>query len=191
MRLPPLCRLCASRTKVPGMAGTILITGGAGFIGSHLADELLAHGYSVRVLDNLTPQVHGGDGRPAYLDPSVELVEGDVRDPDAVARALEGVDAVVHLAARVGVGQSMYEITGYADANSLGTAVLLEALLDRPVERLLVASSMSVYGEGLYRNAGGLLVPGEARPREQLERGEWELVDRDGTPLEPVPTPEP
>src|SRR5438445_350991 len=76
------------------------------------------------------------------------------------------------------------------DATSLGTAVLLEALLDRPVERLLVASSMSVYGEGLYRNADGLLMPGEARPREQLERGEWELVDRDGRPLEPVPTPE-
>src|SRR5205085_10542823 len=164
------------------MAGTILITGGAGFIGSHLADELLAHGYSVRVLDNLTPQVHGDAGRPAYLDPQVELREGDVRDGTAVARALDGVDAVVHLAARVGVGQSMYEISGYAEANSLGTAVVLEALLDRPVERLLVASSMSVYGEGLYRSADGSLVPGKARPREQLERGEWELADGEGRP---------
>src|SRR5881394_1599709 len=96
----------------------VLITGGAGFIGSHLADELLAHGYAVRVLDVLTPQVHCGAGRPHYLDARVELHEGDVRDREAVARALEGVDAVVHFAARVGVGQSMYEIAGYTDVNS-------------------------------------------------------------------------
>jgi len=92
--------------------GTILITGGAGFIGSHLADELLAHGYAVRVLDDLTPQVHAEGGRPEYLDTEVELQVGDVRDPDAVARAVEDVEAVVHLAARVGVGQSMYEAAG-------------------------------------------------------------------------------
>jgi dTDP-L-rhamnose 4-epimerase len=169
---------------------TILITGGAGFIGSHLADELLAHGYRVRVLDDLTPQVHEGGQRPDYLDPQVELQVGDVRDPEALARALEGVDAVVHFAARVGVGQSMYEIAGYTDANSRGTAVLLEALLDRPVRRLLVASSMSVYGEGLYRSADGTLVHAVERPREQLERGEWELRGPDGEPLEPLPTPE-
>jgi len=167
------------------VAGTILITGGAGFIGSHLADELLAHGYRVRVLDDLTPQVHGGGERPEYLSSGVELLVGDVRDPDAVAKAVEGADAVVHLAARVGVGQSMYELAEYTAVNSLGTAVLLEALLHRPVERLLLASSMSVYGEGLYRAADGSLVDGVERPREQLERGEWEL---DG--LEPVPTPE-
>ena len=167
------------------MRGTILITGGAGFIGSHLADELLAHGYRVRVLDDLTPQVHGAGERPDYLSPEVELVTGDVRDPDAVARAVEGADAVVHLAARVGVGQSMYELAEYTAVNSLGTAVLLEALLHRPVERLLLASSMSVYGEGLYRAADGSLVDGVERPREQLERGEWELPG-----LEPVPTPE-
>jgi dTDP-L-rhamnose 4-epimerase len=168
----------------------ILITGGAGFIGSHLADELLAHGYEVRLLDNLTPQVHDTEGPPDYLSADSELIEGDVRDAEAVGRALEGVDAVVHLAARVGVGQSMYELTGYTDVNSLGTAVLLEALVDRPVETLLVASSMSVYGEGLYRTADGRLVPGERRPREQLERGEWELEGPDGRMLEPMPTPE-
>jgi dTDP-L-rhamnose 4-epimerase len=167
------------------MRGTILITGGAGFIGSHLADELLAHGYRVRVLDDLTPQVHDSGERPDYLSPEVELVTGDVRDPDAVARAVEGADEVVHLAARVGVGQSMYELAEYTAVNSLGTAVLLEALLRRPVERLLLASSMSVYGEGLYRAADGSLVDGVERPREQLERGEWELSG-----LEPVPTPE-
>jgi dTDP-L-rhamnose 4-epimerase len=169
---------------------TVLITGGAGFIGSHLADELLAHGYAVRVLDDLTPQVHGEGGRPAYLSAEVALHEGDVRNSDAVARALEGVDAVVHLAARVGVGQSMYEIAGYIGVNSLGTAVLLETLLDRRVERLVVASSMSVYGEGLYRRADGSLVPGQERSREQLERGDWELRDADRRPLEPLPTPE-
>jgi len=167
------------------VAGTVLITGGAGFIGSHLADELLAHGYRVRVLDNLTPQVHGGDERPEHLAADLELIVGDVRDPDAVARALDGVDAVVHLAARVGVGQSMYELAEYTSVNSLGTSVLLEALLHRPVERLLLASSMSVYGEGLYRAADGGLVDGVERPREQLERGEWELPG-----LEPAPTPE-
>ena len=172
------------------MAGTVLITGGAGFIGSHLADELLAHGYSVRVLDNLTPQVHGTDGRPGYLSSDAKLVEGDVRDAEAVARALEGVDAVVHLAARIGVGQSMYELARYVDVNSRGTAVLLEALVDRPVERLLLASSMSVYGEWLYRTGDGRLDRGERRPREQLQRGEWDLSGPDGRPLEPVPTPE-
>src|SRR3954465_9642741 len=114
------------------MSNHILITGGAGFIGSHLADELLARGHRVRALDNLTPQVHGDGGRPEYLAPDVELQVGDVRDTDAVARALAGVDAVVHLAARVGVGQSMYELANYTMEDSGGTAVLLEALLHRP-----------------------------------------------------------
>ena len=167
------------------MVETVLITGGAGFIGSHLVDELLAHGYRVRVLDDLTPQVHGGADRPEYLSPEVELLVGDVRDPDSVARAVDGVGAVVHLAARVGVGQSMYELAEYTAVNSLGTAVLLEALLHRPVERLVLASSMSVYGEGLYRAPDGTLFGGVGRTRAQLERGEWELRG-----LEPVPTPE-
>src|SRR5437588_4030650 len=124
----------------------VLLTGGAGFIGSHLADELLAAGHEVRVLDALVQQVHG-DARPDYLDPQVELRIGDVRDGEAVSRALDGCDAVVHLAARVGVGQSMYEIAEYTSANELGTAVLLDAIARRPVAKLLVASSMSVYGE--------------------------------------------
>jgi len=161
------------------------------FIGSHVADELLRYGYRVRALDSLSPQVHGPDAqRPDYLDPEVELLVGDVRDPDRVREALKGVDAVIHLAAKVGVGQSMYQICDYTSANNEGTAVLLEALIERPVSRLVVASSMSIYGEGLYRTGQGRLVAGADRPREQLERHEWELRDSRGVPLRPVPTPE-
>ncbi len=139
----------------------------------------------MRALDNLTPQVHEGGVRPGYLAPGVELQVGDVRDRDAVRRALAGVDSVVHLAARVGVGQSMYEIAEYTAVNSLGTAVLLEVLAQSPVRKLVVASSMSVYGEGLYRTADGREVEPPERTREQLARHEWELPG-----LEPVPTPE-
>jgi dTDP-L-rhamnose 4-epimerase len=168
----------------------ILITGGAGFIGSHLADHLLAQGHTVRALDDLSPQVHGPNAsRPAYLDAAVELLVADVRDPGAVRRALRGVDAVVHLAAAVGVGQSMYEIERYMDVNDRGTAVLLQALMERPVERLVVASSMSLYGEGAYRTRAGVLVSAE-RTRAQLLARRWEPQDREGAPLEAVPTPE-
>ena len=173
------------------MADHVLVTGGAGFIGSHLADSLLQAGHRVRALDNLTPQVHGAEGRrPAYLDPEVELFVGDVRDPAAVRGALKGIDAVCHLAAMVGVGQSMYRIDAYTATNTSGTAVLLEALAERPVRRLVVASSMSVYGEGLYRRPGGTPVEGRSRPIEQLRRGEWEVRAPDGEALSPTPTPE-
>jgi dTDP-L-rhamnose 4-epimerase len=169
----------------------ILITGGAGFIGSHLADLLLNRKYHVRVLDSLSPQVHGNDGtKPSYLSDEVEFVRGDVRDAMAVRRALQGVDSVVHLAAAVGVGQSMYEIADYVAANDLGTAVLLEALLKRPVGRLVVASSMSVYGEGLGRKADGTEVEPAERSRDQLRRGQWEPEAGDGEPLTPIATPE-
>jgi dTDP-L-rhamnose 4-epimerase len=173
------------------MGKHILITGGAGFIGSHLTDKMLSLGHRVRVLDSLTPQVHGPDaGRPAYLDRDAELHTGDVRDPKAVRRALKGVDAVFHLAAAVGVGQSMYEVAAYSGVNDLGTAVLLEALIESPVERLVVASSMSIYGEGLYRTASGHLVPGRERTVVQLKAHDWEPRTADGEALSPVPTPE-
>jgi len=173
------------------MRRTALITGGAGFIGSHLADELLEHGYRVRVLDSLTPQVHGsGKQPPDYLNPEVELQVGDVRDPEAVRRALKGADVVVHLAAAVGVGQSMYEIVRYTEVNNVGAAVLLEALGKHPVERLVVASSMSIYGEGLYRTADGRPATAADRPLEQLKRGDWEVYDEAGRRLTPAPTPE-
>jgi dTDP-L-rhamnose 4-epimerase len=169
----------------------ILITGGAGFIGSHLADELIRRGHRVRALDSLSPQVHGrGAMRPEYLHPDVELLRGDVRDGDAVRRALDGIDAVYHFAAAVGVGQSMYEIASYTSINNVGTAVLLQQLIERPLPRLVVASSMSVYGEGLYHDAGGSATQGIDRGLEQLRRGEWEVVGSDGAVLEPVPTPE-
>src|SRR5204863_3303524 len=109
----------------------VLITGGAGFIGSHLADRLLADGHEVRALDNLDPQVHSQGERPDYLDLDVELHTGDVRDHDAVRRALDGVDAVVHFAAAVGVGQSMYEIERYTSINAIGAAVVLEEAVER------------------------------------------------------------
>jgi dTDP-L-rhamnose 4-epimerase len=169
----------------------ILITGGAGFIGSHLADELIRRRHSVRALDKLSPQVHGrGAARPSYLHPDVELVRGDVRDPSAVRIALDGIDAVYHFAAAVGVGQSMYEIESYTSTNNLGTAALLQQLIERPVKRLVVASSMSVYGEGLYRDALGTVTPPADRSLEQLRRGEWEVAGPDGSPLVPAPTPE-
>jgi dTDP-L-rhamnose 4-epimerase len=169
----------------------ILITGGAGFIGSHLCDELLAGGHRVRVLDNLASQVHGEAARrPDYLDPEVELVVGDVCDPAAVRSALHGIDAVYHFAAAVGVGQSMYEIAHYTRVNNLGTAVLLEALMQKPVERLVVASSMSLYGEGLYRTASGEVRSVGERSLEQLRRGDWDWRDEHGAVLTPAPTPE-
>jgi dTDP-L-rhamnose 4-epimerase len=172
----------------------VLVTGGAGFIGSHLVDALLARGDSVRVLDALDPQVHGPDGaRPTYLHPAAELLVGDVRDAAAVRRALDGVDAVFHLAAAVGVGQSMYAIERYVSVNTLGAAVLLEAIVERGRDRLrrvVVASSMSIYGEGAYRDADGAIVHPPLRPAAQLEARRFELEDARGRPLVPVPTPE-
>lgn len=174
------------------MLKRILITGGAGFIGSHLTDELLARGHSVRILDNLSPQVHGERaGRPDYLDARAELVVGDVRDPARVEGALDGVDAVVHLAAAVGVGQSMYRIREYVDVNAVGTAVLLEAIAKRPVKKLVVASSMSIYGEGSYESASeGRTVDDAERSLERLQNGQWDPVDANGAPLVPLPTNE-
>jgi len=172
----------------------VLITGGAGFIGSHLADRLLAEGHEVRALDNLDPQVHGNGQRPLYLDAAVELQVGDVRDHAAVARALEGVDAVYHFAAAVGVGQSMYEIERYTSVNAIGAAVVLEEVLERrdAVRKLVVASSMSIYGEGQYRNprSGEAGIAPGIRPETQLAAKQWELLADDGGPLEPEPTAE-
>src|SRR6185312_2189302 len=128
--------------------------------------------------------------RPSYLHPDAELQVGDVRDSDAVSRALHDVELVCHLAAAVGVGQSMYEIAHYTSVNNQGTAVLLEALIDRPVRRLVVASSMSIYGEGLYRTVDGTMVVDARRSPTRLRAGQWDPADGAGRALEPLPTPE-
>lgn len=171
------------------MAETILITGGAGFIGRYIARAMLAEGYHVRVLDSLIAQVHADRGRDG-LDAEVELIEADIRDSEAVARALAGVEQVVHLAAEVGVGQSMYAVDRYVATNDHGTAVLFQQLIGRPVRRVVVASSMSVYGEGLYRDADGVVVEDVVRPPRAGPDAPWDPVDRFGRPLVAVPTPE-
>ncbi len=171
----------------------VLVTGGAGFIGSHLVDGLLAEGYEVRVLDCLEPQVHGALRQaPDYLNRHAELLIGDIRDREAVSRALDGVEAIFHEAAAVGVAQSMYEIERYVAANSLGTAILLEEIVKRRdnIRKIVVASSMSIYGEGACRDESGKSVAPKPRPLAQMERHAWEPEDAEGRPLTPIPTPE-
>lgn len=174
------------------MARNILVTGGAGFVGSHLVDGLLAAGHRVRVFDNLTPQVHG-HSVPDYLSPEAELVRGEMQDSSAVRRALDGVDTVFHMAAAVGVGQSMYEISHYMGTNTQGTAVLLQELLNRKskVQKLVLASSMSIYGEGKYLCAQCGEVAPQLRSNEQLRAKDWEVAcPACGESLAPIPTDE-
>ncbi len=177
------------------MTNTVLITGGAGFIGCHLARRLLRHGFHVRVLDSLIDQVHADHaaaGAPAGLPPEVEFIRADIRDADRLRDALRGVDRVVHLAAEVGVGQSMYAVERYVSVNDGGTAVLMQCLIEQPVERLVTASSMSIYGEGLYRNADGGIEDGIERVVETgaPARRSWNPLDARGRDLVPVATPE-
>ncbi len=174
------------------MRKRVLVTGGAGFVGSHTVDALVRAGHEVRVFDNLTPQVHAG-GWPAYLRRDVELVPGDMRDAPAVARAVRHVEIIFHLAAAVGVGQSMYEIAHYMGANTQGTANLLQAVLDRKlkVEKLVLASSMSIYGEGQYGCSEHGAVAPPPRDLKQLRGKQWEVrCPRCGRELEPAPTAE-
>ena len=167
---------------------TVLVTGGYGFIGRYLISELHEHGYKVRVLDSLIDQVHGTSVQ-AKSD-QAELIRADVRVAEAVRQAVDGVDGVVHLAAEVGVGQSMYEIERYVGVNELGTATLLQALIDAPVEKLVVASSMSVYGEGMYLAPDGAKVGNARRTAAQIKLGLWNPVGPGEAQLSPVATDE-
>ena len=179
------------------MKKTVLVTGGAGFIGSHLVDDLLALDYEVTILDNLSPQVHAdaemdAEGWPVYLDPRARRIRGDVLDADVFEQALSGVTHLVHLAASVGVGQSMTNIVEYTRNNVMAAAVMLEVLSQKPhaVKRMVVASSMSIYGEGAYLDPStGRTVASHLREHDQLAAREWELREG-GVRLEPVPTSE-
>jgi dTDP-L-rhamnose 4-epimerase len=173
----------------------ILVTGGAGFIGSWLVESLSSGGHSVHVLDNLSEQVHGSapDLEVPWLDPrhAVRFFRGDVRDAENLNRALDGVEQVVHLAAETGTGQSMYRIDHYYDVNVQATARLLEAVAARrgQVSHVVLASSRSVYGEGAYMLEDRLVVP-KARDAARLRAGLWEPVGEGGEPLTPIATPE-
>ena len=176
------------------MAEHVLVTGGAGFVGSHLADALLRKGHRVRVLDALVPQVHGPKAKaPSYLAKDAEFLKGDVRDREVWRRALKDVTVVFHDAAEVGVGQSMYEIVRYVETNTLGTSLLLEELITGhyAVQKLVVASSMSIYGEGQYRCAACGPVAPSLRPEAQLQARQWDVqCPACQAPLQAVPTPE-
>jgi dTDP-L-rhamnose 4-epimerase len=166
-----------------------LVTGGAGFIGSHIVDVLLEHGYEVRIFDSLELPTHAA-GMPSYLPQEVEFMQGDMRDPDAVAKALRGVDVVLHNAA---TGGFTPHLANYIACNSLGTAQMLEIIRDEhlPIQKIIVASSIAVYGEGKYHCPRHGVVFPSLRPIEQVERGEWEVkCAHCHTTLSPLPTDE-
>jgi dTDP-L-rhamnose 4-epimerase len=173
----------------------VVVTGGAGFIGSHTVDLLIERKYNVTILDNLDPQVHGEAGKiPDYVNSQAAFVRGDVRDREIVKKVLREADAVIHLAAMLGVGQSMYQIERYVDVSTRGTANILDVLVNEEnnVKKVVVASSMSVYGEGKYRCPKCLIdVNPRLRDNEQLKNKQWEhKCEVCHSTLTPVPTDE-
>ena len=176
------------------MGERVLVTGGAGFIGSHLVDTLFEKGYFVRVYDNLEPQVHGkSQNIPDYFNKEVELIKGDVRDREKLKKAINNIDVVFHLAASVGVAQSMYEIAKYTESNTMGGATLLDLIANEKhnIRKVVVASSMSVYGEGAYScNNCGKAYP-KIRSLEQFKRNDWEMkCPNCNLDVKPIPTSE-
>ena len=171
----------------------VLVTGGAGYIGSHLVDGLIGRGYEVTVFDSLVPQVHRSGTWPSYANARATYVRGDVRDRAAFEPLILAADAVVHFAAAVSIGQSMYEIDRYVDVNTRGTALLLDILVNHKhnVQKVIVASSIGVFGEGAYRcRTHGAVAPG-TRPAEQLAAQQWEQrCPQCGEPVVSIPTPE-
>jgi dTDP-L-rhamnose 4-epimerase len=174
------------------MSYKILVTGGAGFIGSHLVDALLEEGHQVRILDNLDPQVHGKEQRiPEYLNKEAEFIFGDICNRDDVKKAIKDVEIIFHQASVVGVGQSMYEVQRYIHGNTFGTAVLWDVLINEPnkVRKVLIASSMSNYGEGEYRCDKCGVVHPKIRSIDQLKRHNWEMeCPKCGLECKPIPT---
>jgi dTDP-L-rhamnose 4-epimerase len=170
----------------------ILVTGGCGFIGSHLVDKLVEEGNRVRVYDMLEPQVHLGR-KPAYLNSHAEYIFADLRSKDKLAKALKNIEVIFHLAAQVGVGQSMYQIEKYISHNVGGTAVLLDLLVNskNKVKKIIVASSMSIYGEGAYRCKTCGIVSPYLRSAAQLKKRDWEMrCPKCKGKARDIPTPE-
>jgi dTDP-L-rhamnose 4-epimerase len=188
LRSPPVGRTIFNLQRTRKAMKSVLVSGGCGFIGRHVTQELLGSGYDVRILDAFIDQVHGDV--EIDVPEAAEIIRGDVRDKATVLKALDGVDCVIHLAAEVGVGQSMYEIARYVGGNDLGTAVLLEAMIGKPIRRIVVASSMSVYGEGRYQTMDGRQIEQVRRSPENIKAGRWNPVGADGKPLIPIATDE-
>ena len=175
--------------------GKILVTGGCGFIGSHLIDQLLEKEYDVRILDNLDPQVHGNSPKkPSYIDSRVEFIYGDIRDPNKVKESIKDIEVIYNLAAAVGVGQSMYQIKNYIDVNTHGTANLMDILIntENDVKKVIVASSMSIYGEGSYYcEKEDITIFPKLRNNNDLKKHKWELYCPNcHEMLKPIPTAE-
>ena len=170
----------------------LLVTGGCGFIGSHLVDRLVHDGHDVKVYDLLEPQVHGNK-KPAYLNKEAEYVYADIRDKNKLEKAIKGVEVIFHEASQVGVGQSMYQIEKYVSHNSYGTAVLLDLIVNskNKVKKIIAASSMSIYGEGAYKCKTCSIVYPQLREEKQLKKKDWKMkCPHCGRNVTDIPTPE-
>ena len=175
------------------MSKRVLVTGGAGFIGSFIVDKLVEQGNDVTIFDNIEPQVHPNGKIPTYLNKKANFIKGDMKDYNAVKEMIKDAEIILHKAAMVGVGQSMYQIKRYVEANTLGTANLLNALIstEHNVKKLIVASSMSTYGEGSYKCGNCGSVEPQLRPEEQMAKQDWELhCPKCGKTLKPMATKE-